>query len=87
MPHGGAYERVQMTNLRNTKTITAHKLMYFIGSVIARIAFLQLAKSAAFSRTVYILSVISRSQVETMCKHVGVELCTTVRQFLPSRFR
>ena len=39
MPHGEASERVQMTNLRNKKTIIAHKLMYFIGPVIAQIAF------------------------------------------------
>ena len=39
--HGGASERVQMTNLQNKITIIVHKLMYFVGSVIhvAQIAF------------------------------------------------
>ena len=65
IPHGGASERVQMTNLWNKKTIIAHKLMYFYRICNSSNRFLT-AKTAPFSRTVHVLSVISRSQVETI---------------------
>ena len=82
MPHGGASERVQMTNLRNKKTIIAHKLMYFYRICNSSNRFL-IAKTATFSRTVDVpLSVISRSQVETIVQifaHVGVEPFATFK--------
>ena len=74
--HGGASERVQMTNLWNKKTIIAHKLMYFYRICNSSNRFLT-AKTATFSRTVHVLLfVISRSDLGTIVQifgHVGVE--------------
>ena len=72
MPHGGASERVQMTNLWNKKTIIPHKLTYFLT-----------AKTAPFSRPVHVLLfVIPRSQVETIVHifaRAGVEPYATFK--------
>ena len=82
MPHGGASERLKMTNLQNKKTIFAYKLIYFYRICTSSNHSLT-AKTATFSHTMHIvLSVISRSQVETILKifaHVGVEPFATFK--------
>ena len=85
MRHGGASERVQMTNLRNKEAIiaSAHKYMYIFLNIVSVISCnssncILTAKPATISRTVHVLlSVISRSQVETIVQifaHVRMEL-------------
>ena len=82
MPHGGASERVQMTNPQNKKTIIAHKEMYFHRICNSSDCF-STAKTATLSRTVHVLlSVISSSQVKTIVQisaHVGVEPFATFK--------
>ena len=84
MLRGGASERVQMTNLWNKKAIIAHKYMYFYTTCKSSDRFLT-AKTATLSRIVYVLlSVISRSQVETIV-HIYLHMLESVLFLKPER--